>query len=57
MHAHDDTPAHATRDPAPSTGPSATGRNTADAAADASQRRLVQLSLLLCPGVEDEPGR
>jgi hypothetical protein len=52
----------ATKRPAPSSGggPARTevvSRSAADAAADASQRRLVQLSLLLCPGLEDEPAR
>jgi hypothetical protein len=32
-------------------------RSAADAAADASQRRLVQLSLLLCPELEEQAGR
>jgi hypothetical protein len=43
--------------PAPSTGRAHTdvvSRSAAAAAAEASQRRLVQLSLLLCPAPEDQ---
>jgi hypothetical protein len=37
--------------------PNPPSTSAAEAAAEQSQRRLVQLSLLLRPDVEDEPGR